>query len=64
MLKKNKTRTICMNCLRSIVTDFHEGYDPIGTRLVVMYNCDSETCDTENSNVEFYDTQMRELKQI
>lgn len=61
MNKSNKTRTLCMNCLHSIITIFDEEYDPIGTKLVVTWSCPK--CDSESGDVEYYDSQMRQIYQ-
>jgi RNase P subunit RPR2 len=63
MKKLNKTRTICMNCLHSIITDFNEGIDPIGTRLVTTWSCPKCEDEAEQNDIQFFDYQIRELHQ-
>lgn len=58
MLKENKTRLVCMNCLNSKVVDNQEN-DPKETRLIIMWSCDK--CSEDDDDIQFYDYQMREL---
>lgn len=59
MEKENKTRTICMNCLHSVITPKND-HDPVEARLVITYSCDK--CAAESNDIQFYDFQMREVK--
>jgi hypothetical protein len=58
MLKSNKTRVICMNCLHSIIVEKQEE-DPKNTRIIVLWSCDK--CCEESDEISFYDVQMRKL---
>jgi len=58
MKKPNKTRLVCMNCLHSKIVNKQE-QDPKKTRLIILWGCD--ICCEESDEIEFYDSQMREL---
>lgn len=58
MEKENKTRTMCMNCLHSVITKKHE-QDPKDARLIVTYSCDK--CCSEDTDILFFSHTMREL---
>jgi hypothetical protein len=58
MEKGNKTRTICMNCLNSVITDRHED-DPQDARLIITYSCNN--CAAEGNDVEYLDFNLRPL---
>ena len=59
MEKPNHTRTVCLNCLKSVLTPKQKS-DPESTRLVITWSCDK--CSEEDDEVQFYDYQMRELQ--
>ena len=58
MEKEDKTRIVCMECLKSRITDKDKS-DPANTRLIVTWSCDN--CSEDDDEIQFYDYQMREL---
>ena len=60
MEKENKTRTICMECLHSVIRNKHES-DPKEARLIITYSCDK--CAAESNDIQFYNFQMRSINE-
>ena len=59
--KENKTRTICMVCLHSVITEKHTE-DPLEARIIITDSCPK--CDSESGETLFFDYRMNKIEPI